>query len=224
MGANPGPANSIPVAIPIPEIRDYRAVNLEIVRLLEQGHRTIRLAGVGGQRLLAARLTGDWEAEIVVEGDAGPELAAGLNAAGLTIIGEGTAEDGAASGLCAGTVAVMGPVGTAFGYAQRGGLAVAVGRAGPRAGLLQAGGDLVLLGGAGPLAGERQSGGRLFARGKLGSHQGHGRRGGQFIWMGTAGRARNDADRAAWLSIMAPIRRWVNMADPPAPGDATQLD
>ncbi len=224
MGARTDLLSSIAVAIPIPEIRDYRAVNLEIVRLLEQGHRTIRLAGVGGQRLLAAGLIGDWEAEILVDGDAGPELAAGLDAPGLTIIGGGAAEDGAASGLRAGRVTVMGQVGTAFGYAQRGGLAVAVGRAGPRAGLLQAGGDLVLLGGAGPLAGERQSGGRLFARGRLGAHEAHGRRGGQFIWIGTESKTEHEGHRAAWLSAIGPVRRWLDGADPAVPGDATQLD
>lgn len=203
----------MPAAIAIPEIRDYRAINLEIVRLLEQGHRAIRLVGVGGQRLLAAGIVGDWEAVIDLDGDAGPELAAGLDAPGLTIIGGGSAEGGAASGLRAGRVVVLGPVGTAFGYAQRGGLAVAVGAAGPRAGLLQSGGDLVLLGDAGPMAGERQSGGRLFAAAGLGAHAGHGRRGGRLIRVGPGGgSAERDADRAAWLSAIAPVRRWLDVA------------
>ncbi|MHB1560429.1 MAG: glutamate synthase [Isosphaeraceae bacterium] len=212
MENRPGAASLIPVAIPIPEIRDYRAINLEIVRLLEQGHRAIRLVGVGGQRLLAAGLVGDWEAVIDLDGDAGPELAAGLDSPGITVVGRGAAEDGAASGLRAGRVVVLGSVGTAFGYAQRGGLALAVGSAGPRAGLLQSGGDLVLLGDAGPMVGERQSGGRLFAAAGVGPHAGHGRRGGRLIRVGSGGTAEQDADRAAWLSAIAPIHRWLDDA------------
>ncbi len=222
MENRPAPANSIPVAIAIPEIRDYRSINLELVRLLDQGHRTIRLAGVGGQRLLAAGIAGDWEAVIDLDGDAGPELAAGLDAPGLTVIGRGAAEDGAASGLRAGRVVVLGPVGTAFGYAQRGGLAVAAGFAGPRAGLLQAGGDLVLMGDAGPMAGELQAGGRLFAAAGLGAHAGHGRRGGQLIRVGAGGPAGQDADRAALLSAIAPVRRWLDDATTAAFGDAAR--
>ena len=139
----------------------------------------IRLIGVRGQRLMIAGLAGSWEATIAVEGDAGPELAAGLDAPALTVVCLGHVADGGASGLRAGRMLVLGDVGTAFGYAQRGGLAIAVGGAGPRAGLNQAGGVLALLGTAGPLAGERQSGGLLFARAdRIGPHSGRGRRSG----------------------------------------------
>jgi methylamine---glutamate N-methyltransferase subunit B len=166
----------------VPEVRDYHAINGEIVRHLERGCRTIRLMGVRGQRLLASGLTGGWRGVVEVDGDAGPELAAGLDAPGLTVICRGSAADGGASRLRAGRVIVFGGVGVAFGYAQHGGLAMAVGDAGPRAGLCQRGGELVLLGNVGPMAGELQSGGRLFAHGhRLGPHAGRGRRGGTFV-------------------------------------------
>ena len=58
--------------ISVPEIRDYHAINSEIVRHLDRGCRMIRLAGVRGQRLMASGLAGPWDATIEVDGDAGP--------------------------------------------------------------------------------------------------------------------------------------------------------
>ncbi len=83
MDRDPHPADRpADVVIAVPEIRDYHAINSELVHRLDLGHRTIRLAGVRGQRLLAAGLVGGWSAVIELEGDAGPELAAGLDAPG----------------------------------------------------------------------------------------------------------------------------------------------
>src|SRR5262249_27357931 len=126
---------SADVVLAVPEIRDYHAINSEIVRHLDAGCRTIRLSGVSGQRLLAAGLAGTWTA--VIDGAAGPELAAGLDAPGLRVICRGGAGDGGASRLRAGRVLVLGDVGPAFGYAQAGGLTVAAGNSEGRAGLRQ---------------------------------------------------------------------------------------
>jgi methylamine---glutamate N-methyltransferase subunit B len=165
-------ASSIPadVVLSIPEIRDYRAINGELVRRLDQGCRSIRLTGAGGQRLLVARLVGPWSAVIEVVGDAGPELAAEMEAPAVSVVCRGSVADGGASGLKCGRVLVLGRTGPAFGYSQRGGLAMVVGTAGCRAGLCQLGGDLILIGRAGALAGERQVGGRFLAIADLGPH------------------------------------------------------
>jgi glutamate synthase domain-containing protein 3 len=206
------PSTAVEVRISVPEIRDYHAINAEIVRHLNRGYRRIRLAGVRGHRLMVSRLNGPWDATVVVEGDAGPELAAGLEAPALTVVCLGQAADGAASGLRAGRLLVLGLVGTAFGYAQQGGLAVAAAHAGPRAGLRQSGGDLVLLGHAGPLAGECQAGGRVFAfADRLGLHAGRGSRGGRFIRLGPGpgGLPGPIADRNALLEALEPVRVWL---------------
>ena len=117
-----------------------------------------------------------------MEGVAGPELAAGLDAPGLTVVCRGDADDGAASGLRAGRVVILGNAGAAAGYSLRGGTLVVTGEAGPRAGLNQSGGAILLRGAVGRLAGERQSGGILFLRAELlGPHAGRAHRGGRRI-------------------------------------------
>ena len=118
------------VVLSVPEIRDYRAINGELVRLLDQGCRAIRLEGANGQRLLASRLEGSWAAAIEVVGDAGPELAAEMDAPNLTVVCRASVGDGGASRLIAGHILILGRAGPAFGYAQRGGLAMVVGTAG----------------------------------------------------------------------------------------------
>jgi glutamate synthase domain-containing protein 3 len=166
----------------VSELRDYQRINAELVRRLNLGQRHVRLQGVEGHRLLAFRLAGDWQAQIELCGNAGPELAAEMNAPLLTVVCRGTAADGAGRGLVAGRLVILQTAGTALGYFQEGGLIVACGDVGPRAGLCQKGGDLVVLGRAGPLAGERQSGGRFFFRPALaGTDQGFGARGGRRV-------------------------------------------
>jgi methylamine---glutamate N-methyltransferase subunit B len=212
------PETPVDVVLAVPEIRDYHAINSEIVRLLDAGRRTIRLSGVRGQRLLAAGLAGVWAAVIEVEGDAGPELAAGLDAPALTVICRGCAADGGASRLRAGRVLVLGDVGPAFGYALAGGLAVADGDAAGRAGLRQTGGELVLLGKTGPLAGEGQAGGRLFAfEDRIGPHAARGHRGGRFIRLARDGSsegiaAEEAANRADLVGLLEPCRPWLGTA------------
>ncbi len=174
------PAAAPPILVP--ELRDYQQINAELVRRLNLGERHIRLVGVAGHRLLVWRISGDWQALIEIEGNTGPELAAELDAPGLTVVCRGSAADGAGRGLAAGRLVVGGAAGAAVGYFQRGGLIVALGDVGPRAGLAQCGGDLVLFGKVGALAGERQTGGRLFYKqGCTGPHAGHGRRAGRLI-------------------------------------------
>jgi methylamine---glutamate N-methyltransferase subunit B len=206
------------VILPVPEIRDYHALNSEVVRHLDAGCTVIRLAGVQGQRLLAAGLAGPWDAVIEIDGDAGPELAAGMDAPGLTVVALGRAADGAGSRLRAGRLLAVGDVDVAFAYAQRGGQAVAGGHVGARAGLCQSGGDLVLLSGAGHLAGERQAGGRIFVPAdRVGPHAGRGHRHGRFIRIDPVGLSDGDrtetaADRAVLVALLRPLRPWLGPA------------
>jgi glutamate synthase domain-containing protein 3 len=182
----PGAIGTPPIVVP--ELRDYHQINAELVRRLNLGQQHVRLEGVEGQRLLVSRVAGDWHGTIEVDGNAGPELAAELNAPGLTVVCRGSAADGAGRGLQAGTLVVLGPAGVALGYFQKGGLIVAARDAGARAGLCQSGGELVLLGFCGPLTGERQTAGRLFLDKELaGPHLGHGRRGGRLIALSLTG-------------------------------------
>ena len=87
--------------IVVPELRDYQQINAELVRRLNLGQPHVRLEGVEGQRLLVSRLAGAWQAVIEVDGNAGPELAAELDAPGLTVVCRGSAADGAGRGLVA---------------------------------------------------------------------------------------------------------------------------
>lgn len=211
--ASRGIEGTAEAVIAVPEVRDYDAINAEIVRHLDAGFRTIRLSGVRGHRLLASSLVGPWSGVVMVDGDAGPELASGLDAPGLIVVGRGRAGDGAASGLKAGQVVVLGQVGMAFGYAMSGGLAVASGDAEGRAGLCQSGGDLILLRQSGPLAGERQTGGRLYLFAEtVGPHAGRGRRGGRFVAIAPEEKAHDtgeEADRLEWAGLLAPLGIWL---------------
>jgi glutamate synthase domain-containing protein 3 len=185
-GAAPDPDAAGPALvdsiIAIPELRDYQRINAELVQRLDRGDRRVRLHGAEGQRLLLAGLVGGWSALVEIEGNAGPELAAGLNAPGLTVVARGTSADGAGAGLRSGRLILKNATGDALAMGQEGGAILAAAAAGHRAGLGQRGGVLVLLGPVGRLAGERQAGGWLFAyRDQLGPHTGHGRRGGALL-------------------------------------------
>ena len=181
MTATDPPGDDDPVIV-VPEVRDYSKINAELTRLLDAGHRRVRLAGVDGQRLLAQGLRGDWSAEVIVEGNAGPELAADLLAPGLTILCTGSARDGAGRGLRTGCLLIHGDVDAAVGYAQAGGRIIVYGSAGPRAGLDQLGGELMIMGSVDRLAGERQRRGTIALFGDhIGPFSGHGRSGGQIL-------------------------------------------
>ncbi len=194
-----------PPSLIVPEIRDYTRINADLIALLDAGHPVIRLLGVDGQRLIARGLRGSWAALVEVEGDAGPELAADLDAPGLTISCSGSAADGAGRGLIAGRILIRGAAGAAVGYAMKGGTIVAMDSCGPRAGLDQAGGWLVLFGPVGRLAGERQSGGHLIVTlGPVGTSFGHGRRGGR----ATGPDDLDDEDRIALAAALAGAPGW----------------
>ncbi|MEO6808019.1 MAG: glutamate synthase [Isosphaeraceae bacterium] len=181
----PGPIS----VVAVPEIRDYGRINAQVALLLDSGQSRIRLAGAEGQRLLLSGLNGPWRAVVEIEGRAGPELAASLDAPGLMVLCHGPAADGAGRGLRAGGLLITGDVGVAAGYAMTGGTLIVQGRAGPRAGLVMAGGVLVVGGNADRLMGERQCGGLIFALGpQNGPHAGHGRRGGRLIALENLGK------------------------------------
>ncbi|WP_337176997.1 glutamate synthase [Paludisphaera sp.] len=148
--------------IPVAELRDYHLINAEVVRRLDRGDRLVRLEGPSGQRLLLAGLAGSWDAVIEVAGDAGPELAAGMDAPNVVVVCTGRSADGAGAGMRSGTLLLLDPSGSATGCRLAGGSLIAADAVGPRAGLGMSGGDLILLGPVGPMAGDRQSGGRLF--------------------------------------------------------------
>lgn len=179
------PGRPVPdVVLPVPEIRDYLKINAELIHALDDGARLVRLAGVEGQRLLAHGLRGRWNAVVEVEGRAGPELAADLDAPGLTVVALGAVDDGAGRGLRSGRLLIHGDADDGLGYTQRGGVILAAGAAGARAGLDQAGGLLVIAGAVGRLAGERQRGGRLVLLGdpdQIGPFLGHGQVAGERV-------------------------------------------
>ena len=179
------PRDEEPV-VSVPEVRDYQRINAETLRMLEAGHELVRLTGVDGQRLLLAGLRGPWTATIVVEGDAGPELAAGLDAPGVLVVCRGSAADGAGRSLNGGVLFIAGGAGAAVGYRQSGGTILVAGSAGPRAGLERSGGLLWVLGSAERLAGERQSAGVLRLEGTTAPfHLGFGRTGGRIVSAGS---------------------------------------
>jgi glutamate synthase domain-containing protein 3 len=215
----PGSAAPIPAApstvLSIPEVRDYQRINAELAQRLDEGYACVRLAGAEGQRLLLSGMAGSWSALVEIEGDAGPELAAGLDAPGLTIIARGRTADGAGARLRAGRLILLGDTGDALGVGQQGGVIVAVAAAGHRAGLGQSGGVLVVLGPLGRLAGERQAGGRLFFHaGRIGPHAGHGHRGGALLRIESATDFGLPAEDAAILrTILHEVEPWI--ADPP---------
>jgi glutamate synthase domain-containing protein 3 len=190
------------VILTVPELRDYDLINKELQRLLDAGATRVVLAGVEGQRLLAAGLRGPWSATILVEGGAGPELSAALDAPNLTVVCRGGTADAAGTGLRAGRLIIGGDSGDGLGYAQRGGTIVVRGDAGHRAGLMQAGGLLVILGATGRLAAERQSGGLFAAQeGHVGPHGGRAHRGGRFILVGPDRTLPADVDEAVGLAL-----------------------
>ncbi len=193
--------------IDVPDIRDYQRINAELIQLLDQGARHIRLIGVESQRLLLAGLSGSWQATIEIEGNAGPELAAGLNAPELKVVCVGSAADGTGSNLIGGQVLILGNAGACAGVSQRGGSIIIVGSAAERAGLNQSGGILLLLGRSRHLAGERQSGGILIAEDRsLGGHAGRGRRGGRLLRLTEPIR---EMDAAIPRNAIAPFRSWL---------------
>lgn len=205
-GVEPG-GDPKPPRLAIPEIRDYQRINAELLSLLDKGHPRVRLEGAEGQRLLISGLSGPWKAVVEIEGRTGPELCAGLDAPGLTVVARGATADGAGRGLRAGALIVLGSAGDAAGYEQSGGLIAIVGPAGHRAGLAQSGGTLAVFGSIGRLPADRQAGGVFFVRGgPLGAHPGRGRRGGRLLAF-SAVDGLDPADAPAWDEVLRVVSR-----------------
>jgi glutamate synthase domain-containing protein 3 len=195
------------------EIRDYVRINAQVAQALDAGRTHVRLAGVDGQRLLASGLGGDWSAVVEIEGQAGPELAAELNAPGLIVVCRGSAADGAGRGLRQGHLLVLGDAGDATAYRQAGGIVVVCGATGHRAGLELAGGTLILGGPPGRLLGDRQNAGRILVLGSsVGPHFGHARRGGRLVaprLLGPAFDRPSPEDGIAYLEAVQIITPWL---------------
>jgi glutamate synthase domain-containing protein 3 len=199
--------------LPVAEIRDYERINSQLAQMLDDGLHRIRLTGVDGQRLLVSGLKGNWSAVIDIEGDAGPELAAGLDAPNLVVLAHGSTADGAGRNLRQGHVLILGDATEATGYRQAGGVIVVTGKSGNRGGLELSGGTLILAGPAGRLLGDRQTGGRIFAlAGAEGPHAGHARNGGRLTAPipRLTGFDRLKADDVhAFHEAVRPLTRWL---------------
>ena len=119
-GSEPHSERAAPV-VSIPDIREYPRINAELKQRLDEGHPRVVLAGAEGQRLLTAGLAGNWDAIVEIEGNAGPEVAAGLDAPKLMIVCHGSAGDGAARGrgVCVLTGSSLGARGRGRGAGRR---------------------------------------------------------------------------------------------------------
>lgn len=203
-----------PASLSIPDIREYDRINAELIQCLEDGARHVRLLGAEGQRFLAAGLAGPWDAVIEVEGRAGPEIAAGLDAPRITVVCRGPVADGAGRGLRSGRLVVLGNSGESVAYGQVGGTVFIAGDAGHRAGLNQYGGVLLIRGAVGRLAGERQNGGWLFASdNRVGPHAGRGQRGGRFVRLPSQDPAASSLDPSAletYRKTLADLAPWID--------------
>lgn len=191
---------SVPI-LPVNEIRDYHRINAHIAQLLDRGAARIRLSGVERQRLLVSGVRGPWQAVVEIDGTAGPELAADLDAPNLLVIARRGATEGAGRGLRSGALAILQHAGDGLAYRQSGGMIAVLGPVGHRAGLELRGGLLYLGGPTGRLAAERQSGGRIFAWGEpVGPFAGYARRGGRWS-------TRSDEADVADRHLLAPYAR-----------------
>ncbi len=211
--AEAGPGRPNPdVSLSVAEIRDYAQINAYLVQALDRGARVVRLTGVDGQRLLAFRLTGSWNAVIEVEGRAGPELAAEMNAPALTVMALQGAADAAGRGLVDGRLVLLGPATDALGYHMIGGTILALAGAGARAGLRQHGGLLAIAGPLGRLAADRQGGGMLWVLGETpGPLAGRARRGGRLIGSGFESPA--EPDKLLLKNAAEGLRPWLECAE-----------
>ena len=202
--------------IVVPELRDYQQINAELVRRLNLGERHVRLEGVAGQRLLVSRIAGAWRALIEVDGNAGPELAAELDAPDLTVVCRGERRrwrrprPGGWTALHRGRGRCghrLFPAGRAD---RRGRRRRTEGRPGP------AWGRPCTSRQGWRLAGERQAGGRLFFKqGRIGPHAGHGRRAGRLIALPSEQPLAADLDQDDYRLIEAALRL-ANCFFPPA--------
>ncbi|MHC5537971.1 GltB/FmdC/FwdC-like GXGXG domain-containing protein, partial [Singulisphaera rosea] len=143
------------------------------------------------------------------------EIAAGLDAAGITVVCRGPAADGAGRGIRAGRLVILGDTGESVAYGQVGGIVYVEGNAGHRAGLNQQGGTLLIRGRVGRLAGERQNGGWLFAfDDRIGPNPGRGRRGGRLVRLLSQDPKATSLDPSAieaYRKTLADLATWIDL-------------
>jgi glutamate synthase domain-containing protein 3 len=170
----------------------YRDLNKGLRRLITGGAKRILVKNVCGQRFIGDGIGG--EAEIIVEGIPGNDLASFMD--GPRIIVRGNAQDGVGNTMNKGEVIIYGDAGDIVGYAMRGGRIFIRGNVGYRVGIhmkaykefspvvivgggardflgeYMAGGLLVVLGLngeeiAGDFVGTGMHGGAMFLRGEV---------------------------------------------------------
>lgn len=110
----------------------YRQLNEAIRGAFADGAKTVRLAGVNGQRYIGNAITGN-DLRIEIEGVPGGDMAMFMN--GPTIVTSGNAQDGLANTMNAGCVYVNGDAGDVLGYGMRGGKVFVKGDVGYRVGI-----------------------------------------------------------------------------------------
>ena len=170
----------------------YRILNEKLRSLIKEGGNRFLLKNVCGQRFIGDGVGG--EAEIIVEGIPGNDLASFMD--GPRIIVRGNAQDGVGNTMNKGEVIIYGDAGDIVGYSMRGGRVFIQGNVGYRVGIhmkaykdffpvvivggtardflgeYMAGGLLVILGLnsgeiAGDFVGTGMHGGVMFLRGEV---------------------------------------------------------
>lgn len=201
---------------------DYRTLNVEIRKAMEEGATRIIIEGVMGQRYIASAATSK-ELYIGIKGTPGNNLGAFLN--GPTIEVFGNAQDMTGNTMSSGRIVVHGNAWDVTGLAARGGRILVQGSSGYRVGIhmkafgdnkptiaiggragdylgeYMAGGDLLVLGNGvlegespvGAFVGAGIHGGRIFVRGPVAEHQ---------LGTGAAVRPLDDADKMALEELM----------------------
>jgi glutamate synthase domain-containing protein 3 len=170
----------------------YRPLNEQIRTLINEGVRRIVVKNVCGQRYIGDAIGEN--AEIIIEGVPGNDLAAFMDGPRITV--RGNAQDGVGNTMNHGEVIIYGDAGDIVGYAMRGGRIFIRGDVGYRVGIhmkayneffpvvivggkardflgeYMAGGLLVVLGvngseAAGDFIGTGMHGGQMFLRGEV---------------------------------------------------------
>ncbi len=145
---------------------DYRVLNQEVRKAIEQGQTEIGLKNVCGQRYIGGGIAAC--ARITISGTPGNNL--GCFMAGSRLIVNGNAQDGVANTMSSGEIIIHGRAGDVLGYAMRGGRVFVKGDAGYRVGIhMKAYKDcvpVIIIGGtAGDYFGEYMAGGKLVVLG-----------------------------------------------------------
>jgi glutamate synthase domain-containing protein 3 len=206
---------------------DYRTLNTEIRRVMEDGAAVIRIDGVMGQRYIASAASHK-DLYIKINGTPGNNLGAFLD--GPTIEVFGNAQDMTGNTMSSGRIIVHGNAWDVTGLAARGGRILVQGNSGFRVGIhmkafgeqkptiviggragdylgeYMAGGTILILGnlvpeGESPVGlavGAGIHGGAIYVRGKVGEHQ---------LGTGAAIKPLEDADKEALEELLSDYER-----------------